>query len=195
MKEKFRHEDHNRQDKTRKDGYRGDFIEESWSKASPDRLKQFKHFLESHKAISEIKEAFKTQLMRQYYDGQFTIGNRHFRLRWSFKDYWANSQVKNISNKHWKEQRKTAGHDLDIILEAINKTSPCNMQADQEAGGFMLILDYVRIRSDCILPQTTPADDFAAPILSKTERFYIVKWAKQSKRPAIRAGSALTPGL
>ena len=179
MEDKFRHEDHNRQEKTRKPDYREDFVEESRFKASAFYLEHFKHYLESHKEMSQNHQAFKMQLMRQYYAGLFEIGLLHFRFHWNFKDCWANNQGHAISNKIWKAQKITASHDLDTILAAINEDRPFDLGCVEGCKQMRLCLT-VRIQSDSIVPQQTCKDYIPAPTLYKNECFYYVRWTKNS---------------
>ena len=184
MKWPLQREDHNRQEKTRKPNYREYFAEESQFKASPAYLEGLKHYFRSQKAILDVREVFKRQIMRQYFDAVFDNANRHFRFRWNFKDYMANNEGNVISNRTWKEQKIVSAQDFDAIEEAINKSQPISFDLGDDAILWRLI-PKVQVLSERITPQRTPADVIAAPILNKGVNVLNLMWRIAGAEPAI----------
>jgi hypothetical protein len=168
MEHKFRHEDHNRQDKARKSAYREDFIAESLLKASPAHLNAYKKILALGKPLVEDSEirAYKEQVMLRYYDGVFCLGRLDFRFRWNLSEYIRRNGLQQAFSRTCANHKKTAVQDFKAIEQSISKaraTWGISKKYKQQPQ----FTFSVRLGCDRVVPYQMDGEDIEVQILLK----------------------------
>src|ERR1041385_6234095 len=113
MEYKFRHEQHDLQDKALKPDYKEDLAAVSREKAHPKNVRDFKAIL-----------AYKERLTDCYYMGHFLISDRRLALSWTIGEY-ASTNGLNPSDaaarKLFEVHLSAAQKDFYAIQDAIRK--------------------------------------------------------------------------
>ena len=144
MENKFRHEHSNRQDKARKPDYLEALKAESQLKSTPEHLANFKQMLaHGMKRTENSKEIrnYNEQLTLRYYDGVFCLGERHFRFRWSLREYIVHNHLTKAFSAIYKQQKVAATQDFKAIEEAIRKSNAtwgCRSKGDSSSKSYSL---------------------------------------------------------
>lgn len=155
MKRQFLHEDHNRQDKTKTPNYKKALVAESFKKAHPDHIRDFKDILKHKELLTE-----------RYSSGHFIIGKKLCCLGMSLDEYVSQNKLAAEDSETvsaYEKHRKAAEKDFYAIQNAI-RDGEANWN---ESNTHPSIEFSVKLSCDVVIPWRKSERDSFAKVLFK----------------------------
>lgn len=156
MEDKFRKEDHNRQDKARKADYRQDLVQESQRKADPEHVRSFK-----------VETLHRGDLIKRYREGSYFNYQTWIGLDWNLEQFASRNRLSiadPATRLAFNHNKKYAERDFAAIVEAIRSGKAKWDYYGRECEWGPRVEIKVRLRCDIVVPRRTPSESYPIPL-------------------------------